>query len=121
MTQDAETSPHRILDGVRVLDLSRVMSGPFCSSMLADLGAEVIKIEMPGRGDEGRAFGPYRDGESTYFMMLNRGKKSVTIDMKTEEGRTRCPLPDRSVGTPTVEVRHVLDRHATQMPLVQDQ
>ncbi len=87
MTEDVETSPRKILDGVRVLDLSRVMSGPFCSSMLADLGAEVIKIEMPGRGDEGRAFGPYRDGESTYFMMLNRGKKSVTIDMKTEEGR----------------------------------
>ena len=87
MTQDSETSPRKILDRVRVLDLSRVMSGPFCSSMLADLGAEVIKIEMPGRGDEGRAFGPYRDGESTYFMMLNRGKKSVTIDMKTEEGR----------------------------------
>ena len=87
MTQDSESSPRKILDRVRVLDLSRVMSGPFCSSMLADLGAEVIKIEMPGRGDEGRAFGPYRDGESTYFMMLNRGKKSVTIDMKTEEGR----------------------------------
>ncbi len=87
MTQDAETSPHQILDGVRVLDLSRVMSGPFCSSMLADLGAEVIKIELPGRGDEGRAFGPCRDGESTDFMMLNRGKKSVTIDMKTDEGR----------------------------------
>ncbi len=87
MTEDAQTSPRKILDGVRVLDLSRVMSGPFCSSMLADLGAEVIKIEMPGRGDEGRSFGPYRDGESTYFMMLNRGKKSVTIDMKTEEGR----------------------------------
>ena len=87
MTQDTAISPRKILDGVRVLDLSRVMSGPFCTSMLADLGAEVIKVELPGRGDEGRAFGPYRDGESTYFMMLNRGKKSVTIDMKTEEGR----------------------------------
>ncbi|HEV7372518.1 CoA transferase [Arenibaculum sp.] len=76
----------RPIEGVRVLDLSRVMSGPYCSSMLADLGADVVKVEMPGRGDEGRAFGPYRDGESTYFMMLNRDKKSVTIDMKTPEG-----------------------------------
>ena len=76
-----------LLSGIRVLDLSRVMSGPFCTSMLADLGAEVIKIEMPELGDEGRSFGPYRDGESTYFMLLNRGKKSVTVNMKTAEGR----------------------------------
>lgn len=76
-----------ILGGIRVLDLSRVMSGPFCTSMLADLGAEVIKIEMPVVGDEGRSFGPYRDGESTYFMMLNRNKKSVTVNMKAPEGR----------------------------------
>ncbi len=76
-----------VLSGIRVLDLSRVMSGPFCTSMLADLGAEVIKIEMPEVGDEGRSFGPYRDGESTYFMMLNRNKKSVTVNMKAPEGR----------------------------------
>lgn len=77
----------RILGGIRVLDLSRVMSGPFCTSMLADLGAEIIKIEMPEVGDEGRSFGPYRNGESTYFMMLNRNKKSVTVNMKAPEGR----------------------------------
>jgi len=74
------------LEGIRVLDLSRVMSGPFCTSMLADLGAEVIKLEMPEQGDEGRSFGPYQDGESTYFMLLNRNKKSVTLDMKAPEG-----------------------------------
>ncbi|MBL4876047.1 MAG: CoA transferase [Cohaesibacteraceae bacterium] len=77
-----------ILDGIRILDFTRVMSGPFCTSMLADLGAEIIKIEMPGTGDESRSFGPYKDGESTYFMLLNRNKKSVTIDMKSERGRS---------------------------------
>jgi CoA:oxalate CoA-transferase len=78
------TSP---LSGLRVLDLSRVMSGPYCTSMLADLGAEVIKIEQPETGDESRFFGPYLNGESTYFMVLNRNKKSVTIDMKSDQGR----------------------------------
>ena len=73
--------------GLRVLDLTRVMSGPFCTAMLADLGAEIIKVEMPGFGEEGRHFAPHVNGESTYFAMLNRGKESVTIDMKTAEGR----------------------------------
>ena len=76
-----------LLGGIRVLDLSRVMSGPFCTSMLADLGAEVIKIELPEFGDEARHFGPYVDGESTYFMLLNRNKKSVTVDLKSDDGR----------------------------------
>lgn len=75
-----------VLDGVRVLDLSRVMSGPYCTAMLADLGAEVIKIERPESGDEGRAFGPFDQGVSTYFLQLNRGKKSVTIDLKSKDG-----------------------------------
>ncbi len=78
-------SPH-LFAGIRVLDLTRVMSGPFCTSMLADLGAEVIKIEMPGFGEEGRHFAPHVNGESTYFALLNRGKKSVTVNMKTPEG-----------------------------------
>lgn len=76
-----------ILKGIRILDLTRVMSGPYCTSMLADLGAEIIKIEMPGFGDEARHFGPYQEDESTYFMMLNRYKKSVTVDMKNPEGQ----------------------------------
>lgn len=77
----------RMLDGVRVLDLSRVMSGPFCTAMMADLGAEVIKIEMPGSGDDSRHFGPFVGDESAYFMLLNRGKKSVTLDLKSDRGR----------------------------------
>jgi CoA:oxalate CoA-transferase len=80
------TQPRRPLEGVRVLDLTRVMSGPFCTSMLADLGAEVIKIEMPGFGEEGRHFAPHVNGESTYFALLNRGKESVTVNLKSPEG-----------------------------------
>ena len=81
-----ESKREPLLQGVRVLDLSRVMSGPFCTSMLADLGAEIIKIEMPNSGDEARSLGPFKDKESTYFMLLNRDKKSVSINLKKEEG-----------------------------------
>jgi CoA:oxalate CoA-transferase len=62
------------------------MSGPFCTAMLADLGADVTKIEMPGFGEEGRHFAPHVNGESTYFALLNRGKKSVTVNLKSPEG-----------------------------------
>ncbi|WP_417435366.1 CaiB/BaiF CoA transferase family protein [Hoeflea sp.] len=75
-----------LLSGIRVLDLTRVMSGPFCTSMLADMGAEIIKIEAPVTGDEARHFGPYQEDESTYFMMLNRAKQSVTVNLKSPEG-----------------------------------
>lgn len=83
----AGNGTERMLDGVRVLDMSRVMSGPFCTAMMADLGAEVIKIEMPGSGDDSRHFGPFVEDESAYFMLLNRGKKSVTLDLKSDRGR----------------------------------
>ncbi|MGH9292062.1 MAG: CaiB/BaiF CoA transferase family protein [Acidimicrobiales bacterium] len=75
------------LAGVRILDLSRVLAGPFCTAMLADLGAEVIKVEVPGRGDDARAFGPFRNGESLYFAQLNRQKKSVTLNLRVPDGR----------------------------------
>ncbi|WP_413729622.1 CaiB/BaiF CoA transferase family protein [Sodalis sp. RH22] len=77
----------RPLEGIRVLDLSRVLAGPYCASLLNDLGAEVIKIEMPGKGDDSRDFGPHIGGESSYFMLLNHGKKSLTLNLKTPEGR----------------------------------
>lgn len=78
----------RPLTGVRVLDLSRVLSGPFATQQLVDLGAEVIKIEHPRAGDDTRRFGPpFLEGESTYFMSINRGKRSVAVDLKDERGR----------------------------------
>jgi CoA:oxalate CoA-transferase len=78
--------PQHLFAGLRVLDLTRVMSGPYCTAMLADLGAEVIKIEMPGFGEESRHFAPHVNGESTYFALLNRGKKSVTVNLKSSDG-----------------------------------
>ena len=72
---------------IRVLDLSRVLAGPYCSMLLADMGAEVIKLEMPGRGDDSREFPPFRDGESLYYVNLNRGKRSITLNLKHPDGR----------------------------------
>ncbi len=76
------------LRGIRVLDLSRVLAGPFCAMNLADLGAEVIKIEIPGRGDDSRSFAPRipNSTDSGYFYSVNRGKRSVTLDLRTVEG-----------------------------------
>ncbi|MCE7795352.1 CoA transferase [Sphingobium sufflavum] len=76
------------LQGVKVLDFTRVLAGPAASLALADLGAEVIKIEPPGTGDETRSFPPFREGESHYYIGNNRGKKSIVIDLKTEAGVT---------------------------------
>ena len=75
-----------LLAGVRVLDLTRVLAGPYASMVLADLGAEVIKVELPGQGDESRSFGPFQNGESAYYASVNRGKKSITVDMRDERG-----------------------------------
>jgi crotonobetainyl-CoA:carnitine CoA-transferase CaiB-like acyl-CoA transferase len=76
------------LDGITVLDLTRVLSGPYCTMLLADMGARVIKIERPGKGDDTRAWGPpFVQGESAYFLSINRNKESVTLDFKRREGR----------------------------------
>lgn len=79
----------RLLDGVRVLDLSRMLAGPYGSMLLADMGAEVIKVEEPGGGDPMRAMGPpfLPDGESAYFLAINRNKKSLVLDLTRAEGR----------------------------------
>ena len=76
------------LQGITVLDLTRVLSGPYCSMMLADMGARVIKIEQPGKGDDTRGWGPpFVKGESAYFLSINRNKESVTLDFKHPAGR----------------------------------
>src|SRR5690606_19303947 len=69
------------LSGIRVLDLSRVLAGPYCTALLADLGAEIIKLEPPA-GDDYRHVGPFKDGESALFTLNNRGKKSIVLDLK---------------------------------------
>ena len=76
------------LAGLTVLDLTRVLSGPYCTMMLADMGARVIKVERPGKGDDTRAWGPpFQAGESTYFLSVNRNKESVTLNLKHPDGR----------------------------------
>ncbi len=75
------------LDGFLVVDLSRVLAGPYCTMVLADLGARVIKVEVPGTGDDARQFGPFANGKSAYFMSLNRGKKSIALDLKDADNR----------------------------------
>lgn len=76
------------LSGIMVIDLSRILAGPYCTMLLGDLGAEVIKIEAPGRGDDSRQWGPpWAGGESAYYLSINRNKKSITLNLKTEKGR----------------------------------
>ena len=75
------------LSGITVLDMSRVLAGPYCTMILADLGARVIKVEKPGTGDDSRAFGPFIGKESAYFMCFNRGKESIVLDLKAPRDR----------------------------------
>ena len=75
------------LHGFTVIDLTRVLAGPYCTLLLADLGARVIKVEQPGSGDDSRQIGPFVDGESAYFMSVNRNKESIALDLKSPEDR----------------------------------
>src|SRR6202008_1491460 len=75
------------LSGTRVVDLTRALAGPYCTLLLGDMGADVIKIELPGSGDETRQWGPpFVAGESSYFMSVNRNKRSGTLDLKSDAG-----------------------------------
>ncbi|TNV78205.1 hypothetical protein FGO68_gene10343 [Halteria grandinella] len=86
-TSQTQPQSKKILEGYRIIDASRILVGAFGSMMLADMGAEVIKIEQPGMGDETRKWGPpFRGKDSTYFISINRNKKSITLDLKSEEG-----------------------------------
>ena len=75
------------LDGLRVIDLTRVLAGPFCTMLLADMGADVIKVENPVGGDDSREFGPFKKGLSSYYMGLNRSKRGVTLNLKNERAK----------------------------------
>lgn len=78
------------LNGIRIIDLTRIVAGPYCTMVLGDLGAEIIKIEKPGTGDESRKWGPpfvRNTNETSFFLSLNRNKKSICIDLKSECGR----------------------------------
>ena len=86
MTNSIDSTPP--LDGLLVVDLTRVLSGPYCTMLLGDMGARVIKIEQPGRGDDTRGWGPpFAGEESAYFLSINRNKESLTLDLKQPEGR----------------------------------
>src|SRR5690606_12818248 len=95
MEAGATGAKPQVLAGVKVLDLSRVLAGPWCTQILADFGADVIKVEMPGRGDDTRGGGPpFLDpapdepgpGESAYYLSCNRNKRSLALDLSTPEG-----------------------------------
>jgi crotonobetainyl-CoA:carnitine CoA-transferase CaiB-like acyl-CoA transferase len=97
-------SDGQALEGLRVLDLCRVVSGPFATMQLGDLGADVVKIEEPTRGDESRSYGPpFLGGESAYFLSVNRNKRSCAVDLKSEAGRE---LVLRLAGTADVVVEN---------------
>lgn len=91
------------LEGLFVLDLTRVLAGPFCTMLLCDMGAAVVKVERPDGGDDSRTFSPMINGESAYFMSINRGKKSITLNLKAPEGKV---LFERLVGKADVLVEN---------------
>jgi formyl-CoA transferase len=81
-------TPTSILSGIRVLDLTRVLAGPYCTMLLGDLGADVVKVEAPGHGDDTRHWGPpFVGGESAYYLAVNRNKRGITVNLKSTEGR----------------------------------
>src|SRR5512134_2038458 len=80
--------PSGALDGLRVLDLTRILAGPLCTQMLGDMGADVIKVEPPGTGDDTRGWGPpFAAGEAAYFLGVNRNKRSLTVNLAAVPGQ----------------------------------
>jgi CoA:oxalate CoA-transferase len=75
------------LSGITIIDLSRILAGPYCTLLLAELGARVIKVEPPQQGDDARQYGPFKNGKSAYFASVNRGKESIALDLKSSAGR----------------------------------
>ncbi len=94
--QTAKPSAGKPLADLKVLDFSQILAGPFCTALLADLGADVFKVEPP-KGDEYRRVGPFRNGESALFLLVNRGKKSIRLDLKSDDGRAAVHALARDV------------------------
>lgn len=112
---DSNTVGFAPLQGVRVLDVSRVLAGPYCTMVLGDLGAEVIKIEKPGSGDDTRTWGPPWVGkESAYFLSINRNKKSVCVDLKTKQG---CDIIKKLASISDVFVENYVPNHLKKLGL----
>ena len=87
------------LHGIKVLDLTRVLAGPYCTMLLADMGADVVKVERPGAGDDTRAYGPpFVNGESAYFMSVNRNKRSLTLNPQARRRVEGAGTADRHCG-----------------------
>ena len=95
------------LDGLRVIDLTRVVAGPFCTMMLGDMGADVLKIEEPAHGDDSRAWAPFIAGTGSFYLALNRSKKSVALDLRSPEGANALRQ--------LVEGRHDLNSYAERV------
>src|SRR5690349_20180063 len=88
MTQNVtETNAPGALESIRVVDLTRYIAGPYCAMLLGDMGADVVKIEPPGRGENSRGFAPFIEGESLYTMVFNRNKRSLTLDLRSQAGK----------------------------------
>ena len=81
---ELKTTPKGPLSGLTVIDLSRILAGPYCTLMLAELGARVIKVEAPETGDDARQYGPFVNGKSAYFQSVNRGKESLVLNLKAD-------------------------------------
>lgn len=113
-----DDAPPRALDGVRILDLSRVLAGPYTTMVLADLGADVIKVERPGAGDDTRRWGPpFRGDDAAYFLSINRGRRSVALDLTRSDHRE---VLGRLLATADVVVENFLPRHLEQFGLDPD-
>src|SRR4051812_19792833 len=96
---------HGPLDGVRVLDFTWALAGPFGTMQLADLGADVVKVEYPENDEKQRGFGPYHEGISTFFFSANRGKRGICIDLKAAEGKDLVRQLAREVDVVTENFR----------------
>ena len=87
MTTNTAASRKGPLQGITVVDLSRILAGPYCTMMLSELGARIIKVEPPERGDDARHYGPFVNGKSAYFQSINRGKESIALNLKEEDDK----------------------------------